>query len=147
MPTGSATWAGSTSATRPTGGWWLAWDPLAIPVGGSDWHRPGSDAPPGAPTTWVEAESGDPAAVLAARAAGRAAASAGRDGRVLLRVGDELVASAADGTILAGPEGPKARVRGPLAEFPATPRYHRPLAPPGYPRLLDPPGATLALTG
>src|SRR6185437_8131693 len=27
--------------------WWLAWDPAAIPVGGSDWHRPGSDAPPG----------------------------------------------------------------------------------------------------
>src|SRR3984885_7050568 len=25
--------------------WWQAWDPAAIPVGGSDWHRPGSDAP------------------------------------------------------------------------------------------------------
>ncbi len=23
--------------------WWLAWDPAAIPVGGSDWHRPGPD--------------------------------------------------------------------------------------------------------
>ena len=33
--------------------WWQAWDPAAIPVGGSDWHRPGSDAPLGTPTTWV----------------------------------------------------------------------------------------------
>ena len=118
--------------------WWLAWDPLAIPVGGSDWHRPGSDAPPGSPTTWVEAESSDPAAVLAALAAGRTAVSAGREGPVLLRVGDELVASAADGAILAGPDGPKARVRGPLAKFPAARGCHR---------LLDPTGATLALTG
>src|ERR1700722_18170380 len=138
MPTGSATWAGSTSATRPTGGWWLAWDPLAIPVGASDWHRPGSDAPPGAPTTWVEAESSDPAAILAALAAGRTAVSAGREGPVLLRVGDELVASAADGAILAGPDGPKARARAPLPKSPAAR---------GCPRLLDPTGATLALTG
>jgi hypothetical protein len=27
--------------------WWQAWDPAAIPVGGSDWHNPGSDALPG----------------------------------------------------------------------------------------------------
>jgi PHP domain len=118
--------------------WWLAWDPSAIPVGGSDWHRPGSDAPPGAPTTWVEAESDHPDAVLAALAAGRTAVSAGRDGPVLLRVGDELVASAADGTVLAGPDGPKARVRGPLAKFPAAPGCHR---------LVDYAGGTLALTG
>ena len=43
--------------------WWLAWDPAAVPVGGSDWHRPGSDAVPGTPTTWVEcaADGADPA--------------------------------------------------------------------------------------
>ena len=29
--------------------WWLAWDPRSVPVGGSDWHRPGDDAPPGSP--------------------------------------------------------------------------------------------------
>jgi hypothetical protein len=118
--------------------WWQAWDPLAIPVGGSDWHRPGSDAPPGSPTTWVEAESDEPAAVLAALAAGRTAVSAGREGPVLLRLGDELVASEADGAILAGPDGPKARVRGALAKFPAARGCHR---------LIDPTGATLALTG
>jgi PHP domain len=119
-------------------GWWLAWDPAAIPVGGSDWHRPGSDAPPGTPTTWVEAEADDPAAVLAALAAGRTAVSAGRDGPLLLRAGDELVAIDAEGTILVGPDGPRARVRGPLARFPAAPGCHR---------LTDPTGATLTLTG
>ncbi len=133
-------WHWSWLDTRWTAplGWWQAWDPAAIPVGGSDWHQPGSDAPPGAPTTWVEAEADDPAAVLAALAAGRTAISASRDGPVLLRVGDELVASDADGTILVGPDGPKAWVRGALAKFPATEGAHR---------LVDPDGAALALTG
>jgi len=117
---------------------WQAWDPAAIPVGGSDWHTPGSDAPPGSPTTWIEAEASDPAAVLAALADGRTAVSADREGAVLLRVGGELVASGADGAILHGPDGPKARVRGQLAKFPAAEGCHR---------LTDPGGATLAFTG
>jgi hypothetical protein len=117
--------------------WWQIWDPAAIPVGGSDWHRPGSDAPPGSPTTWVQTEDSDPAAVLEALAAGRTAVSAGRDGAVLLRVGDELVASQADGTVLWGPSGPQARVRGQLAKFPAADGCHR---------LVDPAGGTVALT-
>ncbi|MGH3304610.1 MAG: CehA/McbA family metallohydrolase [Streptosporangiaceae bacterium] len=118
--------------------WWQAWDPAAIPIGGSDWHRPGSDAPPGTPTTWVEAADTDPAAVLAAIAAGRTAISAGRDGPVLLRVADELIASDADGAILVGPDGPMARVRGSLAKFAAADGCHR---------LVDETDATLALTG
>src|SRR5579859_715304 len=118
--------------------WWLAWDPGAIAVGGSDWHRPGSDAPPGSPTTWVQAEAADPAALLAGLAAGRVAISAARDGPVLLRVDGELVACGADGMILAGPDGPKCRVRGERAEFAGDPGHHR---------LVDPAGATLALTG
>jgi len=125
-----------TAWTTPLG-WWLAWDPAAIPVGGSDWHRPGSDAPPGSPTTWVEAEAADPDAVLAAIRAGRTAISAGRGGPVLLRAGDELVACGADGTILTGPDGPKARVSGDLARFPGATGCHR---------LTDPAGATQALT-
>ena len=64
--------------------------------------------------------------------------SAGRDGAVLLRVGDEFVATGADGLILAGPDGPMARVRGQLAKFPAAEGCHR---------LVDQSGATLALTG
>jgi hypothetical protein len=107
-----------TRWTTPLG-WWLAWDPEAIPVGGSDWHRPGSDAPPGSPTTWVAAEASDPDAILAATAAGFTAVSASREGPVLLRVGDELIASEADGLILAGQNGPMARIRGRLAKFPA----------------------------
>jgi hypothetical protein len=118
--------------------WWQAWDPAATPVGGSDWHRPGSDEPPGTPTTWVEAEDTDPTAVLGALAAGRTAISASRDGPVLLRVGEELVASDADGAILVGPDGPVARVRGSLAKFAASSGHHR---------LVDETDATLALTG
>ncbi len=126
-----------TRWTTPLG-WWMAWHPAAIPVGGSDWHRPGADAPPGSPTTWVEAESEEPAAVLAAIAAGRTAVAADRDGPALLRLGDELVAAGAEGTILAGPDGPTARVTSGLARFPAADGAHR---------LLDTTGAVLALTG
>ena len=117
--------------------WWRAFHPAAVPVGGSDWHRTGSDAPPGTPTTWVETGSDDPAGLLASIAAGRVAISARRDGPVLLRTGGELVAVDADGTTLAGPDGPRARVRGDLARFPGAAGSHR---------LLTGTGATLALT-
>ena len=116
--------------------WWRAWDPAAIPVGGSDWHRPGSDAPPGTPVTWVESESDDPGELLAAIGAGRVAISAGRDGPVLVRAEDELIAVGADGTVLAGLDGPLRRVRGELARFPGFPGPHQ---------LLSDQGATLAL--
>ena len=123
--------------------WWLAWDPGAVPVGGSDWHRPGADAVPGTPTTWVEsaADGAGPAdgaaGVLAGLRDGRCAISARRDGPVLLRLDGEFAAVGGDGTILAGPDGPRAVVRGQLATFPAAPGCHR---------LLDPAGGTLALT-
>ena len=123
--------------------WWLAWDPGAVPVGGSDWHRPGADAVPGTPTTWVEsaADGAGPAdgaaGVLAGLRDGRCAISARRDGPVLLRLDGEFAAVGGDGSILAGPDGPRAVVRGDLARFPAAPGCHR---------LLDPAGGTLALT-
>src|SRR6201996_4423260 len=117
--------------------WWRAWDPAAIPIGGSDWHRAGSDAPPGTPVTWVQSESDESAALLSAVAAGRVAISAGRDGPVLLRTGDEFVATGADGMVLAGLDGPVRRVHGDRARFPAGPGCHR---------LLSATGATLALT-
>lgn len=117
--------------------WWLAWDAGAVPVGGSDWHRAGSDAPPGTPTTWVESGSDDPADILASIAAGRVAISAQRVGPLLLRADSELVAVDADGTTLAGPDGPCARVRGRRGRFPAKAGCHR---------LLTPAGATLAMT-
>ena len=117
--------------------WWLAWDAGAIPVGGSDWHRPGSDAPPGAPTTWVECDGDGPEAVLDGLRAGRVTISARRDGPVLLRADDEVIAIDAEGATLAGPDGPRARVRRPCQNFPGSTGYHR---------LADDTGATLALT-
>jgi len=135
--------------------WWQAWSPSAIPVGGSDWHREGSDAPLGQPTTWVEvpddaAEAAgaggsvpvaDATAILSGVGAGRVAISATRDGPVLLRPDGspdgDLVAVAGDGLILAGPEGPCLRVSGQIATLPGAPGYHR---------LLDSRGATVALT-
>ncbi|MBV9207120.1 MAG: CehA/McbA family metallohydrolase, partial [Actinobacteria bacterium] len=116
--------------------WWLAWDATAIPVGGSDWHRPGADAPPGRPTTWVECAGDEPAAVLDGLRAGRVALSAERDGPALLRHDGDLVAVAADGLTLTGPQGPCARIRGERVTMPG----------PGGPyRLLDARGATVAL--
>ena len=117
--------------------WWLAWDPAAIPVGGSDWHQEGSDAPPGRPTTWVECTGDEPAEVLDGLRAGRVAISAERDGPLLLRRDDALVAVGADGLTLAGPQGPCARVRGDRATLPGHAGPHR---------LVDPAGAALALS-
>ncbi|HEV2375665.1 MAG TPA: CehA/McbA family metallohydrolase [Streptosporangiaceae bacterium] len=118
--------------------WWLAWDPGAVPVGGSDWHRHGDMAAPGSPTTWVECAGDDPAAVLDGLRARRVAVSAGRDGPVLLRSGGELLALDAEGTTLAGPDGPRARVSVGRQAFPDWPGHHR---------LLDDAGGTLALVG
>jgi hypothetical protein len=86
----------------------------------------------------VECAGEGPAAVLDGLRAGRCTISARRDGPVLLRREGEFVAAGADGTILAGPDGSRAVVRGDLAVFPAAGGYHR---------LLDITGATLALTG
>jgi len=117
--------------------WWQAWDPAAVPVGGSDWHRPGSDAPLGTPTTWVSCADASVAGVLEGLRAGRVAISASRDGAVLLRDADSLVAVGADGLVLAGAAGPYKRISGDLARLPGAPGYHR---------LLTPAGATVALT-
>jgi hypothetical protein len=117
--------------------WWQAWDPAAIPVGGSDWHRPGSDAPLGTPTTWVLCADPAVEGVLDGLRAGRVAISASRDGPVLLRQQDELLAVAADGLVVAGPSGPWRRISGDLMRLPGAA---------GYQRLLTPAGATLALT-
>ena len=117
--------------------WWQAWDPAAIPVGGSDWHRPGSDAPLGTPTTWVLCADPGAACVLDGLRAGRVAISASRDGPLLLRQEDELLAVAADGLVVAGPSGPYRRISGDLVRLPGAA---------GYQRLLTPTGATLALT-
>jgi PHP domain len=118
--------------------WWQAWDPAAIPVGGSDWHRPGSDSPLGTPTTWVECdEDSGVSGVLEGLRAGRVAITASRNGPILARHDDGFVAVGADGLLLADPQGPYRRVVGDVARLAGRPGYHR---------LVTPLGATVALT-
>jgi PHP domain len=105
----------STWRDRRDGGplaWWVAAG-LPVPIGGSDWHRPG-DRGPGIPTTWVACSDAD---VLGGLGAGRTAISADYDAPVLLRVGDELVAVDADGAMLVCPSGRRIPVRGDRASF------------------------------
>jgi len=118
--------------------WWQAWDPAAIPVGGSDWHRPGSDSPLGRPTTWVECdEDSGVSGVLEGLRAGRVAITAERNGPILVRHDGGFIAIGADGLLVADPEGPYRRVAGDVARLPGRPGYHR---------LVTPLGATVALT-
>ena len=118
--------------------WWHAWDPCAIPVGGSDWHRPGADSPLGTPTTWVECDDASGVSgVLEGLRAGRVAITASRDGPILLRHDGGLAAIGADGLLAADPDGPYRRIVGDVARLPGRPGYHR---------LVTPLGATVALT-
>jgi hypothetical protein len=111
---------------------WLARG--GVPVGGSDYHRPGEGIAPGGPTTWVEAEDGD---VLGALAAGRVALAADPAGPVVLRHGGEVVVAGGDGATVVAPGGAPHAVRGDLEAVAAGA---------GPYRLLDPSGRTLALT-
>ena len=118
--------------------WWQAWDPSAIPVGGSDWHRPGSDSPLGTPTTWVECDDDSGVAgVLEGLRGGRVAVTASRNGPILLRHDGGFAAIGADGLLLADPDGPYRRIVGDVVRLPGRPGYHR---------LVTPLGATVALT-
>ncbi|MFI6299606.1 CehA/McbA family metallohydrolase [Nonomuraea sp. NPDC050790] len=103
--------------------WADAWRDDVIAIGGSDFHKHGSDGLPGAPTTWVLAE--DPGLILDAVAAGRTAVSAGPDAPLLLRLGDELLALGADGLVLVRPDGRRQVVRGERALLPGTAGQHR----------------------
>ena len=100
--------------------WWQAWGKDVVPIGGSDFHNLPDD-PPGTPTTWVACAGDD---VLGGLRAGRVAISAERDGPLLLRLGDELVALGADGALLTGPDGRRRLVHGDRATFPAAPGPH-----------------------
>lgn len=101
--------------------WWLAWGTDITPVGGSDWHRPGTDAPPGSPTTWVACAGDD---VLAGLAAGRTAINAGYEAPLLVHVGADLVAMDAEGAVLVCPDGRRTLVREPRAQFDDHPGPH-----------------------
>ncbi|WP_051432806.1 CehA/McbA family metallohydrolase, partial [Promicromonospora kroppenstedtii] len=101
-------------------------------LGGSDFHTPDQGYPPGTPTTWVAAADRTPEAILDAIRQGRTAVSRfpGPSEPVLVRVGDDLVAVDADGTVLVEglPDGGidrRRRVRGDRVTFSA-PREHGP---------------------
>ncbi len=98
--------------------WWLSWGVGTVPIGGSDFHRFGSDALPGAPTTWVLGEGDD---VLRAVAAGRTAVSSDPRGPVVLRLGDEILVLDADGALLSGFDAPRRRIIGDRVVLSATP--------------------------
>ncbi|MEU4364866.1 CehA/McbA family metallohydrolase [Promicromonospora sp. NPDC023987] len=87
-------------------------------LGGSDFHTPDQGFPPGTPTTWVAAEDRTPEAILDAVRHGRTAISRfpGPGEPALVRVGDDLVAVDADGTVLVdGPaSGGSLTLGGPL---------------------------------
>ncbi|MGR6319484.1 CehA/McbA family metallohydrolase [Micromonospora soli] len=106
--------------------WARAWRPDVVPIGGSDFHRPGADGLPGAPTTWalVDGDPTDEAAVRDALAAGRTAVSAGPDAPLLLRLGDELLALGADGALLGYPDGRHRVVHGDRCLLPAADGLH-----------------------
>ncbi|WP_454856089.1 CehA/McbA family metallohydrolase [Promicromonospora soli] len=92
-------------------------------LGGSDFHTPDHGYPPGTPTTWVAAEDRTPEAILDAVRHGRTAISRfpGPGEPVLVRVGEDLVAIDADGTVLVDAAGRRRRVRGDRVTFPAPP--------------------------
>jgi hypothetical protein len=102
--------------------WHLAWDG-GVPVGGSDFHRPGQQTL-GSPTTWVLSADRSVAGVLDGLRHGRTAISRDRAGPVLLRHEDSLVAIDADGLLLAGFTGRRQVVRGGHVRFPAAAGLH-----------------------
>ncbi|WP_369372749.1 CehA/McbA family metallohydrolase [Promicromonospora sp. Populi] len=94
LPDGGTTSGGRPGTTSPAGG--------PVLLGGSDFHTPEQGFPPGTPTTWVAAEDRTPEAILDAIRQGRTAISRfpGPGEPALVRVGDDLVAVDADGTVL-----------------------------------------------
>jgi hypothetical protein len=101
-----------------------AFAPGSVPIGGADYHRAGSDAQPGYPTTWVLARSADTVDVLEGLAAGRTAISAGPGAPVLVRAGEEFLAIGADGLLLADSQGRRTVLRGDRVLVPAAPGLH-----------------------
>jgi hypothetical protein len=110
--------SGGASATSGPHG-----DPVLL--GGSDFHTPDQGFPPGTPTTWVAAEDRTPEAILDGIRHGRTAISRfpGPGEPVLVRVGDDLVAVDADGTVLVDATDRRRRVRGDRGTFSAPPEH------------------------
>ncbi|MGC0273980.1 CehA/McbA family metallohydrolase [Pseudactinotalea sp. Z1739] len=125
-------WFRDLSATGP---WaiWQRWREAAggasvVPLGGSDFHRPGQGFTVGTPTTWVAAQDDSPEAILAGVAAGRTAISVGvrpdatpdpLHSPLLVRVEGDLLALGAAGAVLVDAEGRRRRLAGPAERLAA----------------------------
>ncbi|MFD0664145.1 hypothetical protein [Thermocatellispora tengchongensis] len=72
----------------------------------------------------LTADPGDPDGILAGIRAGRTAVSAGPDGPLLLRHGEDFLILDGDGLVLWGP-GHRTVVRGDRVRLPARPGPHR----------------------
>ncbi|TRZ85947.1 MAG: PHP domain-containing protein [Streptomycetaceae bacterium] len=92
-----------------------------IPIGGSDFHRLGSDGLPGDPTTWVEIKCEEneitQAQVLEALQAGRVAVSANPTAPVVIPIEDEIGVQGGEGCILTTPSSGKKIIRKDLETF------------------------------
>jgi hypothetical protein len=100
---------------------WMRRHPAAvIPVGGSDFHRPGgTPASLGEPVTWVLAEECSAPAILDGIRNGRTAISTGRDTPLVLRCGSEIVTLDAEGLVLVRPDDSRVLIRGDRKTSPA----------------------------
>ena len=87
--------------------WWV--DNGAIPIGGSDFHREGSDGLPGQPTTWIEINSESDEVtewqILEALSSGRTSISGDVNDPVIIPVGDEVFVLDGEGCSLMAPNG------------------------------------------
>ncbi|MBZ2196005.1 CehA/McbA family metallohydrolase [Occultella gossypii] len=100
---------------------WARWGEV-VPIGGSDFHKPGQGWTLGTPTTWVAAQENTPESILAGVQAGRTSISVGvrpdatpdpLHTPMLLRLGEDLVALAAEGSVLVDIDGARRRITGP----------------------------------
>lgn len=109
--------------------WWAAAGAGIAAVGATDQLDPTGWRP----VTWVQVEGDD---VIAGLAAGATAVSATRDGAVLVRVGDELIAIDANGLQLVDEREQATEVTGSEQHFPAGNGHHY---------LRDPAGGIVAI--
>lgn len=94
-----------------------------IPIGGSDFHRPGRDGLPGQPTTWIlcQAESFEitQSDVFDALANGRVAISASTLAPVILNVEEKVYVIGGEGLTLKLPSGSEKKILSPRQELDA----------------------------
>lgn len=102
--------------------WWQQRMPDAIPIGGSDFHRHGSDGLPGEPTTWVmcatEEDEVTQDLVLEALNANRISISGDVDCPVLVPLEDSVVAVGGEGCVVRTPRGAVHHLHSDHVKFP-----------------------------